>query len=103
VPIRTVYDVAEAEYQPRHVVRDEIVLYRATGGTGDDEAYKELYADPMLGWQKRTLAGVRVIDVAGGHGSMLEEPHVAALAEPLSAYLDAAPPAASLTAKLQVV
>jgi amino acid adenylation domain-containing protein len=103
VPVRTVYEIAEAEYQPRHVVRDEIVLYRAMGGTGDDEAYKELYADPMLGWQKRTSAGVRVIDVDGGHGSMLEEPNVAAVAEPLSAYLDTATPAVSLTAKLQAV
>jgi amino acid adenylation domain-containing protein len=103
VAVRTVYVAAEAEYQPRHVVRGEIVLYRAMGGTGSDEAYKELYADPMLGWQQRIRAGVRVIDVAGGHGSMLEEPHVAAVAEPLSAYLDGTAPGATLTAKLQAV
>jgi amino acid adenylation domain-containing protein len=87
VPVRAVCDAAEAEYRPTHVVRDEIVLFRATGGAGADEAYKDIYEDPMLGWHKRTRGGVRVIDVPGGHGSMLEEPNVVGVAEPLAAYL----------------
>jgi thioesterase domain-containing protein len=87
VSVRAVCDAAEAEYRPTHVVHDEIVLYRASGGAGDDQAYKDLYEDPMLGWQKRTRAAVRVVDVPGGHGSMLEEPNVTGVAEPLAAYL----------------
>jgi thioesterase domain-containing protein/acyl carrier protein len=101
VPVRTVYQAAEAEYQPSHTVRDEIVLFRATGGNGGDEAYRELYADPMLGWQKRTSAAVRVVDVAGGHGTMLEEPNVAAIADAICAYLEGSTPA--LTAALRAV
>jgi thioesterase domain-containing protein len=87
VSVRAVCDAAEAEYRPTHVVRDEIVLYRATGGAGADAAYKDIYEDPMLGWQKRTRAGVRVVDVPGGHGSMLEEPNVIGVSDPLAAYL----------------
>jgi amino acid adenylation domain-containing protein len=88
VPVRTICDAAEKEYRPRQGVRQEIVLFRATGGTGSDEAYKDIYADPKLGWEKRTAGGVRVIDVPGGHGSMLEEPNVAVVADAIAAYLD---------------
>lgn len=80
LPVRTVYLQAESEYRPRRVVRDEIVLFRATEGEGAEEPYVERYADPLLGWGPRTAAGVRAIDVPGGHGSMLQEPHVQAIA-----------------------
>jgi thioesterase domain-containing protein len=93
------YEAAEAHYRPDHVVRDEIVIFRAAAGAGADEAFVELYADPLLGWARRTAAGVRAFDVPGGHGSMLEEPQVAAVADRLDEVLgelDRAPAMAGL-------
>jgi len=85
--VRTVYAQAEAEYHPQHVLREEIVLFRATTGIGAEGPYAQLYDDPLLGWGKRSSRGVKAIDVPGGHGSMLQEPNVASLAEVLISYL----------------
>jgi thioesterase domain-containing protein len=68
-------------------VREEILLFRATEGAGSDEPYTRLYVDPLLGWDKRSMQGARAFDVPGGHGSMLQEPHVAATAEILRSHL----------------
>lgn len=87
VDIRSVYNVAESEYHPRRALRHEIVLFRASEGEGGDEPYRHLYRDPLLGWNRRSLQGARAYDVPGGHGSMLQEPHVAAIAEILRPYL----------------
>ena len=88
--VRTVYTAAEAEYRPGRQLREEILLFRATEGQGPDEPYIRLYADPLLGWGKRSLQGTRAFDVPGGHGSMLQEPYVAATAEILRSYLASA-------------
>jgi thioesterase domain-containing protein/acyl carrier protein len=90
VPMTTVCTLAAEHYRARHVVRDEIVLFRATSGEGQDEPVTEVYADPTLGWADRSAKGVRGIDVPGGHLSMLQEPYVAVLAERLSASLGSA-------------
>jgi thioesterase domain-containing protein len=66
------------------------VLFRATRGEGPDEPYVERYADPLLGWGRRTSLGVRVCDIPGGHSSMLQEPNVRVLATRMQAYLDQA-------------
>lgn len=88
VPVRAVYLDAEARYRPRHKVKEEIVLFRATSGEGAEEPLAHRYLDPRLGWEQRTCKAVRVIDVPGGHGSMLQEPHVEVIARHLHAYLD---------------
>jgi thioesterase domain-containing protein len=85
--VRSVYGVAEAEYRPRRSLREEIVLFRASEGQGAEEPYIRLYEDPLLGWGKRSRIGVRAFDVPGGHGTMLSEPHVAAIAEILRSLL----------------
>jgi FkbH-like protein len=85
--VRAVYARAEAEYRPAHVLRQEIVLFRATEGVGFEQPFVEIYDDPLLGWSKRSLKGVKAIDVPGGHGSMLQEPNVSALANALGSYL----------------
>jgi FkbH-like protein len=87
IAVRTVYTYAEAEYRPRHVVREQIVLFRATDGVGPDEPYVHLYSDPLLGWGKRSAKGVRAVDIPGGHGSMLQEPNVAVVATVLRSLL----------------
>jgi FkbH-like protein len=88
--VRKVYNAAEAEYCPRRPLREEILLFRATEGEGSDEPYVRLYSDPLLGWGKRSVRGTRAFDVPGGHGSMLQEPHVAATVEILRSYLASA-------------
>ena len=85
--IRTIYNQAEARYRPKGVLREEIVLFRATSGEGSEAPYVERYLDPLLGWAKRSTKGVRAIDVPGGHASMLQEPNVAAVADALRDYL----------------
>jgi hypothetical protein len=69
---------------------DELVLFRATRGTGmpSDEPYVERYDDPLFGWGRRATRGVQTIDVPGGHSSMLQEPNVDVLAEQMQIALD---------------
>jgi thioesterase domain-containing protein len=88
IPVRIVYLFAEKNYQPEGLFHGELVLFRATCGDGPDEPYVERYADPLLGWSKRTSRSVRVYDVPGGHSSMLQEPHVRVLATCMQTYLD---------------
>jgi FkbH-like protein len=90
IPVRTVYLFAEREYQPQGQFEGELVLFRATAtssGAGD-EPFVERYDDPLLGWGRRATRGVRVLDVLGGHSSMLQEPNVQVLAEQMQSYLD---------------
>jgi thioesterase domain-containing protein len=88
IPVRIVYLFAEKNYQPEGLFHGELVLFRATCGDGPDEPYVERYADPLLGWSKRTSHSVRVCDVPGGHSSMLQEPHVRVLATCMQTCLD---------------
>jgi FkbH-like protein len=83
IPVRVVYSHAEARYRPTQRLREEIVLFCATSGEGTDEPFRALYSDPELGWGCRTDKGVMMFEVPGGHGSMLQEPHVAVLADRL--------------------
>ncbi len=87
---RTLYIFAEKDYIPKTTYQGELMLLRAMSGEGDDEPYIEKYADPLLGWEKRTTAEVKVYDVSGGHASMLQEPYVEDLAQNVNAYIDQA-------------
>jgi thioesterase domain-containing protein len=88
--VRTVYLFAESEYAPSDLYRGEVALFRATAGEGTDEPYVNIYSDPLLGWGQRVTETVRVYDIPGGHSSMLQEPNVAAMAETMQDYIDAA-------------
>jgi thioesterase domain-containing protein len=90
VPLRTVYLFAEREYRPEGRFVGELTLFRATAGIGPDEPYVDRYDDPLLGWGRRAALGVRAFDVPGGHSSMLQEPHVEALADRLQSRIDEA-------------
>lgn len=87
---RALYVFAEKDYIPKATYQGELILLRAISGEGDDEPYIERYADPLLGWEKRTTAEVKVYDVSGGHASMLQEPYVEDLAQNINAYIDQA-------------
>jgi thioesterase domain-containing protein len=92
--VRQIYASAEALYVPRPLSHASVVLVRARAGAAhatpdvDDTAYREIYADDTFGW--RELADrLVVVDVDGGHSSMLQEPIVQSLATTLMPLVDA--------------
>jgi FkbH-like protein len=84
--VREIYDSAEALYIPKPLAGVTAVLVRARAGEGIDTPYREIYADESLGWGSITDA-LSVVDVDGGHSSMLQEPFVASLSAALVPYL----------------
>jgi thioesterase domain-containing protein/acyl carrier protein len=88
LPVRALCMLAIERYRAGHMLRASIVLFCGTVGLGEDEPLAQVYADPKLGWQARSEQPLRRIDVAGGHVSMLQEPHVAELAQALREVLD---------------
>ena len=52
---------------------------RATAGSGHDIPYAQVFRDPTLGWGA-VVRDLVVVDVEGGHSSMLQEPQAASLA-----------------------
>jgi thioesterase domain-containing protein len=77
--VRQIYEAAEALYVPRPLSHASVVLARARAGVGDDMPYREIYADDTFGWRPLTDKLI-VIDVDGGHSSMLQQPLVQSLA-----------------------
>lgn len=76
---RAIYNVAESFYVPGRA-RAPVLLLRARHGSYGDTGYVHLYQDAALGWS--AVAGaLTVVDVDGGHASMLQEPHAEALAD----------------------
>ena len=67
-----------------------IVLARATTGEALDTPYLRLYSDETLGWDA-VAQNHTVIDVDGGHESMLREPFVESLASALMPYVQQRP------------
>ena len=91
VSVTTLCTLVAERYRAVHRVREEILLFRATSGNGDDEPFSQVFVDPLLGWAARSAGGVRCIDVPGGHLSMLQEPDVAVLADQLRSSLSPSP------------
>jgi FkbH-like protein len=84
--VREIYDTAEMHYGPGNSVGRGVVLARALRAHPDllgDDAYRDVYADEHFGWRSVDPSLV-VIDVEGGHSSMLQEPFVASLANALA-------------------
>jgi thioesterase domain-containing protein len=81
--VRQIYETAEAKYIPKPLPGTKIALVRATKGNAADTPYQEIYSDGTLGWET-SCADVKILDVEGGHFSMLQEPFVQDLAEQLS-------------------
>lgn len=83
------YLYAQREYRPGGPLREGVLaLLRATRGEGIDAPFSEFYQDPLFGWSSRSLRGVRVEDVPGGHTSMLQEPHVDIVARRMQLAID---------------
>jgi amino acid adenylation domain-containing protein len=68
-------------YRPRPYP-GRITLFRAVGN-GSRRG-----ADPFAGWSQVAAGGVEVYEVAGGHNTMMREPHVESLATQLQACLE---------------
>jgi thioesterase domain-containing protein len=84
--VRQIYDSAEARYVPKPLSIASTVLVRARLGEGADTPYLHIYTDETFGW--RGLAhDLAVVDVDGGHSSMLQEPFVESLAKALRPYV----------------
>lgn len=97
ISVRVALKFAEKGYVPDAPYLGEVLLFRATakscvfdGTEIDDTPYTDIYADPLLGWEKRVTAGVRVYDTPGGHSSMLQDPNVQFIAQEMQSYIDAA-------------
>ncbi|NJM45638.1 MAG: hypothetical protein HC860_05240 [Alkalinema sp. RU_4_3] len=61
----------------------DLLLFRAT----DDLFYGEDYRRSALGWRSVVLGEITVINVTGDHMGMLQDPHVAAIAQALQVHL----------------
>jgi len=75
---RAIYNHAEHGYRPPPS-EVSAVLIRATAGSGNDMPYVQVFKDPTLGWSG-VVRDLAVVDVDGGHASMLQEPQAASLA-----------------------
>lgn len=87
------YEVAHRAHRPQGLFSaGEVTLFKATEGSGEieDVPYQEIYSDFALGWGKRMEREVSVVPVPGGHGSALQEPHVAMLAARFQDAIDSA-------------
>jgi len=76
---RAIYNHAEHAYRPTPSTVPGL-LVRATQGTGDDIPYAQVFKDPTLGWAP-IVSDLVVVDVEGGHASMLQEPQAASLVD----------------------
>jgi thioesterase domain-containing protein len=88
--VRQIYNAAEAHYAPQRLSKTAVTLARAQAGEAGDTPYVEIYAEETLGWGA-IADNVAIVDVAGGHFSMLQEPFVENLAKALVPRLDERP------------
>lgn len=85
--VSLIYGFAETQYTFENKFQGDILLFRATSGQGVDQPFKEIYLDPLLGWSEQVSGIVHVIDIPGGHSSILQEPNVDKMREELENYL----------------
>ena len=77
--VMQIYNSLEARYIPPALADVPILLVRASAGEGTDTPYRDLYRDEDFGWGK--VAGrLELVDVKGGHSSMLQEEAIDSLA-----------------------
>ncbi len=80
--VMQIYNALEARYRPPALRDVPILLVRASAGQGPDTPYRELYLDEDFGW-RRVAGHLEVVDVSGGHSSMLQEKEIDSLARAL--------------------
>jgi phthiocerol/phenolphthiocerol synthesis type-I polyketide synthase E len=70
-----IYVILRSHYSAPALPGVPVLLLRATAGDGIDTPYKEIYRDPELGWAEIADRLV-IVDVPGGHSSMLQDANV---------------------------
>jgi thioesterase domain-containing protein len=92
--VTQIYNSLESQYTSPTLADVPILLVRASAGGGLDTPYRDLYCDEDLGW--RNVAGqLELLDVTGGHSSMLQEDTIDSLAAELLMRFPAPEPVAS--------
>jgi thioesterase domain-containing protein/acyl carrier protein len=81
--VREVYLDAAARYVPRAVSDAHAIVFRAGAAVGSERPLREILVEPHFGWQTLLDDTVQIVDVDGGHSTMLQEPHVAEVARHL--------------------
>jgi FkbH-like protein len=77
--VMQIYNVLESRYIPPVLANVPVLLVRASAGEGTDTPYRDLYRDKDFGWGE--VAGqLELVDVIGGHSSMLQEEAIESLA-----------------------
>jgi len=66
-----------------------VLLVRASAGDAADTPFREVYLDEDFGW-RRVAGRLELVDVTGGHSSMLQENYVESLASALLLRMPAA-------------
>lgn len=84
--VNEIFTSAHARYVPKSLSIPHVLLVRAKKGEGDDAPYREVYADETFGWNA-LVPKLKIVDVEGGHSSMLHEAFVDSLAAALVPYL----------------
>ena len=94
-----IYNALESRYIPPLLANVPILLVRASAGEGADTPYRDLYRDEDFGWGK--VAGqLEVVNVLGGHSSMLQEQAIESLA---TAMLERFPLSSLLRERLRLI
>jgi len=91
-----IYVFAETRYEPRKLRAGKLILLRSRAAVPvdegaefvDDTPYVEIYADEALGWRD-VVDEPLIVDVDGGHSSMLWEPWVQSSAGALAPLVSA--------------
>jgi len=83
---REIYDSAHIHHKPKTLSNATVVLIRAKTGEGDDTPYRNIYLDETFGWNG-IANSLTIVDVEGGHATMLEERFVDSIAKVLLPYL----------------
>jgi hypothetical protein len=85
--VMQIYNYLELRYRPGLLPDTPLILVRATAGEGTDTPYPDLYRHDDFGWRS-VAQHVAVVDVTGGHSSMLQEHAVDSLVGGILRHLD---------------
>jgi hypothetical protein len=85
--VREIYLNIRDDYVPLPARIEHVVLVKASETRGGDEALRERFDDPLLGWGRLIDGTLDAVDAPGGHSSMLQEPAVQGLAAILTQLL----------------
>lgn len=78
-----IYNHLEARYIPPSLPDAPVLLVRASVGDAEDTPYRDIYEEEDFGW-RRVAAKLDLVDVEGGHASMLQAHHVSSLSSALA-------------------